>query len=127
MHFPSTIIFAMPDRVARIQRLWREHDLCLDDLTLERATDESIEGIVSCLDRFNLASSALMTLSSNVCYMDGYHGRGQGFAQQNATEHYKLGLDFFNLFCEHKLYLDGKFDYVYSGRCSNKEIILIRY
>jgi hypothetical protein len=127
MRIPSTIIFPMPDRVVALQQLWRANGLCEDDLSLERYTDEVIDGVVGCLDRYNVSESALMTLAMNSKHMDIYHGRDQAFAAQNAQEIHKLGEDFLRLFTDHMLYMNGKFDYVYSGRCSNKEIILVRY
>jgi hypothetical protein len=127
MRTPATIIFPMPERLAKLQKLWQENGLCQDELTLERHTDEVIDSIVSSLNQQNVAYSALMTLAANDAYMNAYYGYTQDFSRENSSETHKLGMDFLNLFCEHGLYRNGKFDYVYSGRCSNKEIILIHY
>jgi hypothetical protein len=127
MPIPSTIIFPLPERVASLQRLWREHEVCGDELTVERYTDEVIDAIVSCLDHYNVSDSALMTFAMS----DKHECINKGFeretASEIASEIHKLGEDFQRMFTDHMLYLNGKFDYVYSGRCSNKEIILIRY
>lgn len=117
----------MPDRIKTLQRLWRENDLCLDELTMERYTDEVIEGVVGCLDHYNVAHSALMNLCVNSKRMDLYHGRDQEFAERNAAEIHRLGEDFLQLFADHLLYSGGKFDYFYSGRGGSREIVLMHY
>ncbi len=127
MRFPGTIIFPMPERVAVLQRFWRAHGLCDDDQSLERYTDEVIDAVVSCLDHYNVSSSALMSLAVNSKNRNIGAGYDQDFAAKNAAEIHRLGEDFVRLFTDHMLYLNGKFDYVYSGRCSNKEIMLVHY
>lgn len=125
MRIPSMIILRMPDRVAALQRLWRDHGM-MEEYLLERHTDEVLDNILACLDRSNLAPSALMTFAASRAYFASQYN-SDDFAAKNAALIHELGQEFFSLFIEHQLYLNGRMDYVYSGRCSNKEIILTHF
>jgi hypothetical protein len=126
MRFPGTIVLTMPDGVKDIQGAAIGAELACEQPGAEYFADQVLDELVQCLNHEGTAMSALMSFASDYKRCFDEAGRG-GEGQQIADKVMAVGRELFGTFKDHSMYLNGKCDYVYSGRISKKEIILVHY
>lgn len=126
MKFPGTIVLTMPDGVKDIQGAAIGAQLACEQPGAEYFADQVLDELVQCLNHEGTAMSALTSFASE--YRRQFDAAGlEAEGQHIADSVMAVGRELYSTFKDHSMYVQGKFDYVYSGRCSNKEIILIHY
>lgn len=127
MTMPSAIVMEMHPAVRQLQdRVLIDFQIACSDEGAEYFTDKIIEDIVTCVDQENMAMSCLYDYAGRQKQMLEESGR-DAEGHRMAEEIMDFGRDLLNNFKHHQVYENGQLNYVYSGRCTTRTLILSRY
>jgi hypothetical protein len=124
---PSAIIMEMHPAVKQLQeRVLIDFQVACSDEGAAYFTDKIIEDIVTCVEQENVAMSSLYDYAARHKQMLEDCGQ-DAEAQRMGKQIMDFGRDLLNNFQRHSVYENGHLNYVYSGRCTTKTLILSRY
>jgi hypothetical protein len=126
-YHPGAILMDLHPAIRKLQdRVLIEMEVACSDDGAAYFTDQLIEDVVSCIDQENMAMSCLYDYADRQKQSLLDCGR-DAEAQRMASEIVDFGRDLINNFKEHRVYENGQLNYVFSGRCASKTLILSRY
>jgi hypothetical protein len=124
---PSALILEMHPAVRNLQaRVLMDLEVACSPDGAEYFTDKLIEDIVTCLDQENYAIPCIDAYAASrkqALIEEGKHAE----AQRVASEIVDFGRDLFTEFKDRGVYEKGTLNYVYTGRCTTRTLILSRF
>jgi hypothetical protein len=124
---PSALILEMHPAVKNLQaRVAVDLDVACSPDDSAYYTDKLIEDIVTCLDRESTAMHCVDAYAASckqALLQEGRHAE----AQRVASEIVDFGRDLYSTFKDRGVYEKGTLNYVFTGRCTTRTLILSRF